>query len=189
MTGVQTCALPICLEPGINLSDAKLQEVQAENKRTKSQMAKVRYDLKAFAHDGNNSKQRVFVKEGDTVVNGQVIADGLVAYPVADAEALPKLQKAKVEAGKVINASELISRFGIVKEVDVFITPSDEGYEEAEKIAQNYAFSRSTSKTFQKLSPKDKIATIAATDIEAELLVQPGDWVGQGEYEIGRAHV
>ncbi|MFN4846687.1 MAG: DNA-directed RNA polymerase subunit beta' [Rhodoluna sp.] len=172
------------LEPGINLSDAKLSEIQAENKRTKSQMAKVRYELTAFSNDGNRSKQRVFAKVGDKVVNGQVIADGLLSYPVADAEALPRLKKAKVEAGKVINASELISKFGIVKEVDVFITPSEEGYEEAEKIAQNYAFSRSTSKTFAKLSPKDKIATIPAGDIEAELLVQPGDWVGQGEYVI-----
>ena len=170
------------LEPGINLSDAKLQEVQAENKKAKSLMSKVRYELTAFG--GNNSKQRVFAKEGDVVVNGQVIADGLLSYPVADADALVKLKKAKVEAGTVLNANDLVAKFGIVKEVDVFITPSDEGYEEAEKIAQNYAFSRSTSKTFQKLSPKDKIATISAADIESELLVQPGDWVGQGEYVI-----
>jgi len=170
------------LEPGINLSDAKLQEVQAENKKAKSLMSKVRYELTAFG--GNNSKQRVFVKEGDVVVNGQVIADGLLSYPVADADALVKLKKAKVEAGTVLNANDLVAKFGIVKEVDVFITPSEEGYEEAEKIAQNYAFSRSTSKTFQKLSPKDKIATISAADIESELLVQPGDWVGQGEYVI-----
>jgi len=170
------------LEPGINLSDAKLQEVQAENKKAKSLMSKVRYELTAFG--GNNSKQRVFAKEGDVVVNGQVIADGLLSYPVADADALVKLKKAKVEAGTVLNANDLVAKFGIVKEVDVFITPSEEGYEEAEKIAQNYAFSRSTSKTFQKLSPKDKIATISAADIESELLVQPGDWVGQGEYVI-----
>ena len=172
------------LEPGINLSDEKLSEIQAENKRAKSLMAKVRYELVPFAHDGNKSKQRVFAKVGDMVINGQVIADGLVAYPVVDSEALVKFKKAKVEAGTVVKATDLISKFGIVKEVDVFITPSDEGYEEAEKIAQNYAFSRSTSKTFQKLSPKDKIATIPAGDIESELLVQPGDWVGQGEYVI-----
>jgi hypothetical protein len=170
------------LEPGINLSDAKLQEVQAENKKAKSLMSKVRYELTAFG--GNNSKQRVFAKEGDVVVNGQVIADGLLSYPVADADSLVKLKKAKVEAGTVLNANDLVAKFGIVKEVDVFITPSEEGLEEAEKIAQNYAFSRSTSKTFQKLSPKDKIATISAADIESELLVQPGDWVGQGEYVI-----
>jgi len=170
------------LEPGINLSDAKLQEVQAENKKAKSLMSKVRYELTAFG--GNNSKQRVFVKEDDVVVNGQVIADGLLSYPVADADSLVKLKKAKVDAGTVLNANDLVAKFGIVKEVDVFITPSEEGFEEAEKIAQNYAFSRSTSKTFQKLSPKDKIATISAADIESELLVQPGDWVGQGEYVI-----
>ena len=172
------------LEPGINLSDAKLQEVQAENKKAKSSMSKVRYELVPFAHDGNKSKQRVFAKVGDVVVNGQVLADGLIAYPVADSDALVKMKKAKVEAGKVLNANDLVAKFGIVKEVDVFITPSDEGYDEAEKIAQNYAFSRSTSKTFQKLSPKDKIATINSGDIESELLVQPGDWVGQGEYVI-----
>jgi len=172
------------LEPGINLSDAKLQEVQAENKKAKSTMSKVRYELVAFAHDGNKSKQRVFAKVGDVVVNGQVLADGLLAYPVADSDALAKMKKAKVEAGKVLNANDLVAKYGIVKQVDVFITPSEEGFEEAEKIAQNYAFSRSTSKTFQKLSPKDKIATINSGDIESELLVQPGDWVGQGEYVI-----
>jgi hypothetical protein len=77
-----------------------LQEVQAENKKAKSLMSKVRYELTAFG--GNNSKQRVFVKEGDVVVNGQVIADGLLSYPVADADALVKLKKAKVEAGTVL---------------------------------------------------------------------------------------
>jgi DNA-directed RNA polymerase beta' subunit len=172
------------LEPGINLTDAKLQEVQAENKKAKSTMAKVKYELVPFAHDGNKSKQRVFAKVGDVVSNGQVIADGLIAYPVSDAEALAKLKKAKVEPGKVLNANDLVAKFSIVKEVDVFITPSEEGQEEADKIAQNYAFSRSTSKTFQKLSPKDKIATINSAEIESELLVQPGDWVGQGEYVI-----
>lgn len=172
------------LEPGINLTDAKLQEVTAENKKAKSTMSKVKYELVPFAHDGNNSKQRVFAKVGDVVSNGQVLADGLVAYPVSDSEALAKLKKAKIEAGKVLNANDLVAKFAIVKEVDVFITPSEEGQEEADKIAQNYAFSRSTSKTFQKLSPKDKIATINAAQIESELLVQPGDWVGQGEYVI-----
>ena len=172
------------LEPGINLTDAKLQEVTAENKKAKSTMSKVKYELVPFAHDGNKSKQRVFVKVGDVVSNGKVLADGLIAYPVSDSEALAKLKKAKVEAGKVLNANDLVAKFAIVKEVDVFITPSEEGQEEADKIAQNYAFSRSTSKTFAKLSPKDKIATINAAEIESELLVQPGDWVGQGEYVI-----
>ena len=172
------------LEPGINLTDAKLQEVTAENKKAKSTMSKVKYELVPFAHDGNKSKQRVFAKVGDVVSNGQVLADGLIAYPVSDSEALAKLKKAKVEAGKVLNANDLVSKYAIVKEVDVFITPSEEGQEEADKIAQNYAFSRSTSKTFAKLSPKDKIATINAAEIESELLVQPGDWVGQGEYVI-----
>jgi DNA-directed RNA polymerase subunit beta' len=172
------------LEPGINLTDAKLQEVTAENKKAKSTMSKVKYELVPFAHDGNKSKQRVFAKVGDVVSNGQVLADGLIAYPVSDSEALAKLQKAKVEPGKVLNANDLVAKYAIVKEVDVFITPSEEGQEEADKIAQNYAFSRSTSKTFAKLSPKDKIATINAAEIESELLVQPGDWVGQGEYVI-----
>jgi DNA-directed RNA polymerase subunit beta' len=172
------------LEPGINLTDAKLQEVTAENKKAKSTMSKVRYELEAFAHDGNKSKQRVFAKVGDVVNNGQVLADGLIAYPVSDSEGLAKLKKAKIEAGTVLNANDLVAKFSIVKELDVFITPSEEGQEEADKIAQNYAFSRSTSKTFQKLSPKDKIATINAAAIESELLVQPGDWVGQGEYVI-----
>jgi DNA-directed RNA polymerase subunit beta' len=172
------------LEPGINLTDAKLQEVTAENKKAKSTMSKVKYELVPFAHDGNKSKQRVFAKVGDVVSNGQVIADGLIAYPVSDSDALARLKKAKVEAGKVLNANDLVAKYAIVKEVDVFITPSEEGQEEADKIAQNYAFSRSTSKTFAKLSPKDKIATINAAEIESELLVQPGDWVGQGEYVI-----
>jgi len=172
------------LEPGINLTDAKLQEVTAENKKAKSTMSKVKYELVPFAHDGNKSKQRVFAKVGDVVSNGQVLADGLIAYPVADSDALARLKKAKVEAGKVLNANDLVAKYAIVKEVDVFITPSEEGQEEADKIAQNYAFSRSTSKTFAKLSPKDKIATINAAEIESELLVQPGDWVGQGEYVI-----
>jgi len=172
------------LEPGINLTDAKLQEVTAENKKAKSTMSKVKYELVPFAHDGNKSKQRVFAKVGDVVTNGQVLADGLIAYPVSDSEALAKLKKAKIEPGKVLNANDLVAKYAIVKEVDVFITPSEEGQEEADKIAQNYAFSRSTSKTFAKLSPKDKIATINAAEIESELLVQPGDWVGQGEYVI-----
>ena len=65
---------------------------------------------------------------------------------------------------------------------DVYVRPVTEaGEKEAEELALRYSFSRTTSKTFKKLSPYAPIATVANID---DLLVEQNEEVKAGDYLV-----
>jgi DNA-directed RNA polymerase subunit beta' len=68
------------------------------------------------------------------------------------------------------------------KKFEVLVEPIGEaGFKEAEKLAQNYSFSRTTSKTFKKLHPALPITTV--TDLD-QLMVVDGEEVAAGDYLV-----
>jgi DNA-directed RNA polymerase subunit beta' len=71
---------------------------------------------------------------------------------------------------------------GSAKKFDVYVRPNGEKAEkEAEELAQRYSFSRTTSKTFKKLSPYTPITSVSNPD---DLLVEKGDVVAAGDYLV-----
>jgi DNA-directed RNA polymerase subunit beta' len=68
------------------------------------------------------------------------------------------------------------------KKYDVYVRPNGEKAEkEAEELAIQYSFSRTTSKTFKKLSPYSPITSVASKD---DLIVAKGDEVKAGDYLV-----
>ena len=68
------------------------------------------------------------------------------------------------------------------KKFDVYVRPVGEKAEkEAEELALNYSFSRTTSKTFKKLSPYSPITSVSSVD---DLVVAKGDEVKAGDYLV-----
>ena len=65
---------------------------------------------------------------------------------------------------------------------DVYVRPNGEAAEkEAEDLALRYSFSRTTSKTFKKLSPYTPITSVTTLD---DLLVEKGEEVKAGDYIV-----
>jgi DNA-directed RNA polymerase beta' subunit len=180
------------MEPGIHLTEKKQQELSEAGLMPKQVKVKVKYELSAYAKNSLEVfDQEILVQENQEILPGAVLASGLIDYPVTNPEGFNLLERNKYKVGSKVTAKELVARAGLVKSIDVYVTPpDDESMEEAEKIAQNYSFSRSTSKTFQKLSPKEKVTTISFSglgpkeielELENALLFQPGEWITQGE--------
>jgi DNA-directed RNA polymerase beta' subunit len=179
------------MEPGIHLTERKQKELSDAGLMPKQEKLKVKYELRSYDSLKNPVfDQEVLVEVGSQVLPGQVLADGLIDYPITNPEAFEIMTKYKVKEGSQISFIDLISQASIIKTLDVQIVPPGDELEEAEKTAQNYSFSRSTSKTFQKLSPTEKIASItlsgltpkdAAKEFSDWLLFQPGEWVTQGD--------
>jgi DNA-directed RNA polymerase subunit beta' len=68
------------------------------------------------------------------------------------------------------------------KKYDVYVRPNGEKAEkEAEELALQYSFSRTTSKTFKKLSPYTPITSVTAKE---DLLVEKGEDVKAGDYLV-----
>ena len=68
------------------------------------------------------------------------------------------------------------------KKYDVYVRPNGEKAEkEAEEMATRYSFSRTTSKTFKKLSPYTPITSVTNPD---DLLVEKGEEVKAGDYLV-----
>ena len=68
------------------------------------------------------------------------------------------------------------------KKYDVYVRPNGEKAEkEAEELALQYSFSRTTSKTFKKLSPYTPITSVTNKD---DLLVEKGEDVKAGDYLV-----
>ena len=68
------------------------------------------------------------------------------------------------------------------KKYDVYVRPNGEKAEkEAEELAIQYSFSRTTSKTFKKLSPYTPITSVTNKD---DLLVEKGEEVKAGDYLV-----
>ena len=71
---------------------------------------------------------------------------------------------------------------GGTKKFDIYVRPNGEAAEKAaEDLANNYSFSRTTSKTFKKLSPFVPITSVSNPD---DLLVENGDEVVAGDYLV-----
>jgi DNA-directed RNA polymerase subunit beta' len=71
---------------------------------------------------------------------------------------------------------------GGAKKFDIYVRPNGEAAEkEAEEMANRYSFSRTTSKTFKKLSPYTPITSVSNPD---DLLVEKGEVVKAGDYLV-----
>jgi len=71
---------------------------------------------------------------------------------------------------------------GGAKKFDIYVRPNGEAAEKAaEDLANNYSFSRTTSKTFKKLSPYAPITSVSNPD---DLLVEKGEEVKAGDYLV-----
>jgi DNA-directed RNA polymerase subunit beta' len=71
---------------------------------------------------------------------------------------------------------------GGAKKFDIYVRPNGEAAEkEAEDLANQYSFSRTTSKTFKKLSPYTPITSVSNPD---DLLVEKGEVVKAGDYLV-----
>jgi DNA-directed RNA polymerase subunit beta' len=80
-----------------------------------------------------------------------------------------------------VDIVEVASASG-AKKFDVYVRPTGEAAEkEAEALALQYSFSRTTSKTFKKLSPYTPITSVTSPD---DLLVEKGDAVKAGDYLV-----
>jgi DNA-directed RNA polymerase beta' subunit len=179
------------MEPGIHLTERKQKELSDAGLMPKPEKLKVRYELRAYdSVKSTEFEQNVLVEVGAQVLPGQVIADGMIDYPITNPEAFEVMTKQKVKVGSQLSFIDLIAQANIVRSLDAHIVPPKDELEEAEKTAQNYSFSRSTSKTFQKLSPNEKVASVslsglspkdAAKEFNEWLLFQPGEWVAQGD--------
>jgi DNA-directed RNA polymerase subunit beta' len=80
-----------------------------------------------------------------------------------------------------VDIVEVASATG-AKKYDVYVRPTGEAAEkEAEALALQYSFSRTTSKTFKKLSPYTPITSVSSPD---DLLIEKGDAVKAGDYLV-----
>jgi DNA-directed RNA polymerase subunit beta' len=71
---------------------------------------------------------------------------------------------------------------GGAKKFDIYVRPNGEAAEKAaEDLANQYSFSRTTSKTFKKLSPYAPITSVSNPD---DLLVEKGEEVKAGDYLV-----
>jgi DNA-directed RNA polymerase subunit beta' len=179
------------MEPGIHLTERKQKELSDAGLMPKQEKVKVKYELRSYDSVKNPTfKQEILVEEGAQILSGQILAEGLIDYPITNQDSFEIMKKAKLKEGSELTFIDLIAQAAIIRSLDVHIVPPESELEEAEQTAQNYSFSRSTSKTFQKLSPKEKISSISFSgllpkDIVKEfgdwLLFQPGEWVTQGD--------
>jgi len=80
-----------------------------------------------------------------------------------------------------VDIVEVVTNAG-AKKFDVYVRPNGEKAEkEAEELALQYSFSRTTSKTFKKLSPYAPITSVTS---EKDLIVAKGDDVKAGDYLV-----
>jgi len=80
-----------------------------------------------------------------------------------------------------VDIVEVVTNAG-AKKYDVYVRPNGEKAEkEAEELALQYSFSRTTSKTFKKLSPYAPITSVTS---EKDLIVAKGDDVKAGDYLV-----
>ena len=138
-----------------------------------------------------NAKKQTILKS----IGGQKVrVERLISYDITQGlNGVTDLLEARVgwrQAGKVavmafwpgtVDIVEVPTSSGAVK-YDVYVRPNGEKAEkEAEDLANQYSFSRTTSKTFKKLSPYAPIISVLAKD---DLLVEKGDDVKAGDYLV-----
>ena len=158
-----------------------LQKVPSQHVKPAKQVKAVfDYALEKFVANGKPSKQKVLVKVGDEVEFNQLLADGLYTYDIKEAKQ-KKVEK-QLEVGAALTAETPLATFDVPREFEVYVRPLSEEEElAAEKLATQYSFSRTTSKTFKKLSPTAPVAVVSNKD---DLLVEDGEYVQPGQYLV-----
>jgi DNA-directed RNA polymerase subunit beta' len=139
----------------------------------------------------SSAKKQTILKS----IGGQKVrVERLISYDITQGlNGVTDLLEARVgwrQAGKVavmafwpgtVDVVE-VATSGQNKKFDVYVRPNGEKAEkEAEDMAQRYSFSRTTSKTFKKLSPYTPITSVTSLD---DLLVEKGDVVTAGDYLV-----
>jgi DNA-directed RNA polymerase subunit beta' len=159
----------------------EIKKVPSQHEKPAKQVKAVyEYALEKFVANGKPVKQKVLVKVGDEVEFNQLLADGLYTYEIKEAKQ-KKVEK-QLEVGAVVTASTPLATFDVPREFEVYVRPlSDEEELAAEKLATQYSFSRTTSKTFKKLSPTTPVAVVSNKD---DLLVEDGEYVQPGQYLV-----
>ena len=127
-------------------------------------------------------------------IGGQKVrVERLISYDITQGlNGVTDLLEARVgwrQQGKVAVMAFWAGRVDIVEvpsaggsKFDVYVRPMTEaGEKEAEELALRYSFSRTTSKTFKKLSPYAPIATVTSVD---DLLVEQNEEVKAGDYLV-----
>ena len=159
----------------------ELQKVPSQHQRPAKQVKAVfDYALEKFVPNGKPVKQKVLVKVGDEVEFNQLLADGLFTYEIKEAKQ-KKVEK-QLEVGAAVTTETPLATFDVPREFEVYVRPLSEDEEvAAEKLATQYSFSRTTSKTFKKLSPTAPVAVVSNKD---DLLVEDGEYVQPGQYLV-----
>ena len=139
----------------------------------------------------SNAKKQTILKS----IGGQKVrVERLISYDITQGlNGVTDLLEARVgwrQAGKVavmafwpgkVDIVEVPTTSGASK-YDVYVRPIGEAAEkEAEDLANAYSFSRTTSKTFKKLSPYAPITSVVSRD---DLLVEIGEEVKAGDYLV-----
>ena len=139
----------------------------------------------------NEAKKQTILKS----IGGQKVrVERLISYDITQGlNGVTDLLEARVgwrQAGKVAVMAFWGGTVDIVevpsgtssKKFDVYVRPNGEAAErEAESMASQYSFSRTTSKTFKKLSPYLPITSVSNPE---DLLVEKGDVVEAGDYLV-----
>jgi DNA-directed RNA polymerase subunit beta' len=139
----------------------------------------------------NEAKKQTILKS----IGGQKVrVERLISYDITQGlNGVTDLLEARVgwrQQGKVavmafwpgtVDIVEVATATG-AKKYDVYVRPNGEKAEkEAEELALQYSFSRTTSKTFKKLSPYTPITSVVSKD---DLIVAKGDDVKAGDYLV-----
>ncbi|MFM5905800.1 MAG: DNA-directed RNA polymerase subunit beta', partial [Micrococcales bacterium] len=139
----------------------------------------------------SNAKKQTILKS----IGGQKVrVERLISYDITQGlNGVTDLLEARVgwrQAGKVAVMAFWPGTVDIVevptssggKKFDVYVRPNGEKAEkEAEDLANQYSFSRTTSKTFKKLSPYTPITSVTNPE---DLLVEKGEVVKAGDYLV-----
>ena len=139
----------------------------------------------------SSAKKQTILK---SIGGRKVRVERLISYDITQGlNGVTDLLEARVgwrQAGKVavmafwpgtVDIVEVATATG-AKKYDVYVRPTGEAAEkEAEALATQYSFSRTTSKTFKKLSPYTPITSVSNLD---DLLVEKGDAVKAGDYLV-----
>ena len=139
----------------------------------------------------SSAKKQTILK---SIGGRKVRVERLISYDITQGlNGVTDLLEARVgwrQAGKVavmafwpgtVDIVEVASATG-AKKFDVYVRPTGEAAEkEAEALALQYSFSRTTSKTFKKLSPYTPITSVSSPD---DLLIEKGDAVKAGDYLV-----
>ena len=139
----------------------------------------------------SSAKKQTILK---SIGGRKVRVERLISYDITQGlNGVTDLLEARVgwrQAGKVavmafwpgtVDIVEVASATG-AKKYDVYVRPTGEAAEkEAEALALQYSFSRTTSKTFKKLSPYTPITSVSSPD---DLLIEKGDAVKAGDYLV-----